>query len=180
MKIYTGGGDDGSTGLYFGGRVPKSDAGPEAYGTVDETVAALGVARSLVTGDTAARLVDLQRQLFVVGAELATAATNRHKLQAGVSLVTPDMVTALEERIDRIAEESGMPTEFVVPGGNQLAAALDLARAVARRAERRAVAALAGVADSQVIPYLNRLADLLYMEARAAESEWEPVRLEEK
>jgi cob(I)alamin adenosyltransferase len=180
VKIYTGGGDDGSTGLYFGGRVAKSDAGPEAYGTVDETVAALGVARSLAGGDLADGLIDLQRQLFVVGAELATAPANRHKLEAGVSLVTTDMVAALEERIDRITGESGVPTEFVVPGGNPLAAALDLARAVARRAERRAVAALDDAADSQVIPYLNRLADLLYMEARAAESEWEPVRLEEQ
>jgi cob(I)alamin adenosyltransferase len=180
VKIYTGGGDDGSTGLYFGGRVAKSDAGPEAYGTVDETVAALGVARSLIAGEAAERLINLQRQLFVVGAELATAPANRNKLEAGASLVTADMVAALEERIDRITAESGMPTEFVVPGGNSLAAALDLARAVARRAERRAVVALEGVADSQVVPYLNRLADLLYMEARAAESEWEPVRVEEK
>ncbi|MEE8330813.1 MAG: cob(I)yrinic acid a,c-diamide adenosyltransferase [Acidimicrobiia bacterium] len=177
MKIYTGGGDDGSTGLYYGGRVPKSAAGPEAYGTVDETVAALGVARSLADPETAARLIDLQRQLFVVGAELATDPANRHKLSEGVSLVTTAMVTALEQRIDRIVEESGMPTEFVVPGGNALAAALDNARAVGRRAERRAVAAVTG--DSQVVPYLNRLADLLYMEARAAESEWQPVRTEE-
>ncbi len=179
MKIYTGGGDDGSTGLYYGGRVPKSAAGPEAYGTVDETVAALGVARSLADPETAARLIDLQRQLFVVGAELATDPANRHKLSEGVSLVTTAMVTALEQRIDLIVEESGMPTEFVVPGGNALAAALDNARAVARRAERRAVAAVNEGSDSQVVPYLNRMADLLYMEARAAESEWQPVRTEE-
>lgn len=177
MKIYTGGGDDGSTGLYYGGRVSKSDAAPEAYGTVDETVAALGVARSLADPETAARLIDLQRQLFVVGAELATDPANRNKLSAGVSLVTAAMVAALEQRIDVIVEETGVPTEFIVPGGNPLAAALDNARAVARRAERRAVAAV--TADSQVVPYLNRLADLLYMEARAAESEWQPVRTEE-
>jgi len=179
VKIYTGGGDDGSTGLYYGGRVAKSALGPEAYGTVDETVAALGVARTLADSDTAVRLLDLQRQLFVVGAELATAPANRHKLSDGVSLVTTSMVAVLEERIDLIVEESGMPTEFIVPGGNPLAAALDNARAVARRAERRAVAALDGNTDSQVVPYLNRLADLLYMEARAAEPEWQTVRTEE-
>lgn len=179
MKIYTGGGDDGTTGLYYGGRVPKDDVGPEAYGTVDEAVAALGVARSIADPATASRLIDLQRQLFVVGAELATAAGNRHKLEAGVSLVTDEMVAALEGRIDTITGESGVPTEFVVPGGNSLAAALDMARAVCRRAERRAVEALAAIEGSFVVPYLNRLADLLYMEARAAESEWQPVRTEE-
>ena len=83
------------------------------------------------------------------------------------------------ERIDSLVEARGMPTEFVVPGGTQLAAALDAARAVARRAERRSVAALGGVEGSSVIPFLNRLADLLYMEARAAEAEWQPVRVEE-
>lgn len=180
VKIYTRGGDDGTTGLYYGGRVPKSDAGPEAYGTVDETVAALGVARAHADGAIDERLIDLQRQLFVVGAELATAPANRHKLAEGVSLVTADMVTALEARIDAIVADRGMPTEFVVPGSNQLAAALDLARAVTRRAERTSVAALEGIDGSQVVPYLNRLADLLYMEARAAESDWQPARLEER
>lgn len=180
MKIYTGGGDDGTTGLYYGGRVSKGDVGPEAYGTVDETVAAIGVARSLADATTAARLIDLQRQLFVVGAELATAPDNRHKLTDGESRVTSSMVARLEAEIDRITETSGIPTEFVVPGGNALAAALDMARAVARRAERRAVAALSGVDETEVVRYLNRLADLLYMEARAAESSWEPARLEEE
>ena len=179
MKIYTGGGDDGTTGLYYGGRVPKDDPGPEAYGTVDETVAALGIARSISDEVTGERIVELQRQLFVVGAELATAPENRGKLEPGVSLVTPEMVAALEAQIDALVEARGMPTEFVVPGGNRLAAALDAARAVARRAERRAVAALDGVEVSSVVPYLNRLADLLYMEARAAEAEWQPVRVEE-
>lgn len=179
VNIYTKKGDDGTTGLYFGGRVPKSDAGPEAYGTVDETVAALGVARTHATGDLGPAIMDLQRQLFVVGAELATAPANRHKLEPEVSSVTPGMVEALERRIDTINDEVGMPTEFVVPGGTALAAALDVARSVARRAERRAVAALDGVDDSSVVPYLNRLADLLYMMARAAEQEWEPVRTEE-
>jgi cob(I)alamin adenosyltransferase len=180
VKIYTGGGDDGTTGLYFGGRVAKSDAAPEAYGTVDEAVAAIGVARSLATELVAGRLLDLQRQLFVVGAELATAASNRHKLEDGTSRVTAEMVAALESRIDAIVADAGLPSEFVVPGGNPVAAALDLARAVTRRAERRAVAALDPAAASQVVPYLNRLADLLYAEARAAESEWQPVNTEEE
>lgn len=181
MKIYTRRGDDGSTGLLHGGRVPKSDPRPEAYGAVDEAVAAIGVARAVAgDGDLARWLLELQRQLFVVGAELATAVGNRPKLQPGVSSVEARMVTALEERIDALQAEHGMPEEFVVPGGNELAAALDLARTVVRRAERRSVE-LAAIEDTgQVVPYLNRLADLLWMEARAVEGTWEPSRRKEK
>jgi len=181
VKIYTKKGDDGSTGLFYGGRVAKDDTGPEAYGTTDEAVAALGVARVLATdidSDLAALLLDLQRQLFVVGAELATAPANRHKLEAGVSLVTAAMVTPLEEAIDRIEAERGMPTEFVVPGQNALAAALDVARTVVRRAERRSVTHTAahGIEGSFVVPYLNRLADYLWMAARSVETRWETSR----
>lgn len=177
MKIYTKHGDDGSTGLFYGGRISKASAGPEAYGTVDELVAALGVARATAHGEDpamATEILRIQRELFVVAAELATAPENRSKLQDDVSRVTQAMVDGTEAAIDRVNERFGMPTEFVVPGGNPVAAQLDVARTVARRAERRAVAhAEAGGLDgSLVVPYLNRLADHLYMLARAAEGTW--------
>ncbi len=181
MSIYTGKGDDGTTGLFYGGRVGKADPGPEAYGAVDEAVAALGLARAAAEEQDptlAGTLLDLQRQLFVVAAELATAPSNRGKLVPGTSRVTRDMVDALESAIDAIIDDRGAPTEFVVPGGNPVAANLDLARTVVRRAERRAVALAdaGGLDDSTVIPYLNRLADYMYMLARAAEADWTPSR----
>lgn len=174
MKIYTKKGDDGTTGLFYGGRVSKADLGPEAYGTVDEATSALGMARAEATGPMAELILSVQRDLFVVGAELATGPDNRSKLEPGTSLTTTSMVDRLEEEIDRIEAEVGMPTEFVVPGGNPLAAALDVARTVVRRAERRAVEWRDSheVPNTVVVQYLNRLADLVYMMAREAEGTW--------
>jgi cob(I)alamin adenosyltransferase len=182
VKIYTKKGDDGTTGLFYGGRVAKDHLAPEAYGVVDELVAALGVARSLAVGGLAAELLRLQRELFVVAAEVATAPAKRHKLEPEVSLTTPAMVERLEVAIDGVMDEVGMPTEFVVPGQAPLPAALDVARTVARRAERRVVAYARSepMEDSAVVPYLNRLADYLYMLARAAETEWQPTRSKEE
>lgn len=179
MKIYTRKGDDGETGLFHGGRVPKDAAGPEAYGTVDEAVAALGVARSLAAADVAAEILEVQRALFVVAAELATDPSRRDRLSPGSSLVTPDLITALEAKIDAIQEASGLPDRFVVPGGDPVAAALDVARTVVRRAERRTVTHLGEVEGSLAVPYLNRLSDYLYALARAVEGDWVPSRREE-
>jgi cob(I)alamin adenosyltransferase len=125
-------------------------------------------------------ILRLQREMFVVGAELATAPENRSRLTDGVSRVTPAMVEALERAIDAVAEEAGVPGEFVVPGGTPASAALDHARSVIRRAERRAVALgrETEVEDSHVIPYLNRSADYVYMLARAVEAVWTPTREE--
>lgn len=176
MRIYTRRGDDGTTGLFHGGRVAKSSSGPEAYGTVDEAVSMLGVARAQASADVAAAVLDVQRDLFVVAAELATDQSRRDRLTAGVSCVDGSMIKRLEDRIDRIDSEAGMPQEFVVPGGDPTAAAIDAARTVVRRAERRAVTHLADESDSLVVPYLNRLADYLYMLARAIEHEWTPTR----
>ncbi len=177
MKIYTRKGDDGTTGLLYGGRVPKDSTGPEAYGTVDEAVSALGVARALADGDVADAILRVQRHLFVVGAELATQTKNRSKLEDGVSRVTPEMVEQLEAAIDALTDTVGAPKEFIVPGGSSLAAAIDQARSVVRRAERRAVTHEAtGVEDGSVVPYLNRLNDYLYMLARSVEDEWSPSR----
>ena len=176
MRIYTRRGDDGTTGLFYGGRVSKDSGGPEAYGTVDEAVSFLGVARATADAEAAEEILAVQRDLFVVAAELATDPASRDRLEPGVSRVEASMIDRLEERIDEIEAAAGMPTEFVVPGSDPLAASLDVARTVVRRAERTAVAHLGGDADSLVVPYLNRLADYLYMLARAVEREWTPTR----
>ena len=171
MQIYTGKGDDGTTGLLYGGRVRK-DAGPiEVNGAVDEAQATLGMARAQGGGDREldALLVDLERDLYVLMAEVATLPENRAKLTPGVTLVTESMVTSLEAHIDRLTATFAMPTEFVVPGQNLVAASLDVARTTVRRAERLAVAA--GIEDSWVIPYLNRLSDLVWTMARWQEGE---------
>lgn len=181
MKIYTKTGDDGQTGLLYGGRVWKDDPGPEAYGAVDEAVAALGVARALAPDELAAELLGLERDLFVVGAELATAPDKRSKLVEEVSRTTPDMVARLEGAIDRVVEDHPLPQEFVVPGETPLEAALEVARATVRRAERRVTTYLraGGLPESQVPVYLNRLADLLYVLARSVAPTWQPTRPKE-
>jgi cob(I)alamin adenosyltransferase len=169
VKIYTRGGDDGTTGLYFGGRVAKTSQPIEVNGAVDEAQAFLGWARSL--SEPGSRLDDLlisvERDLWVLMAEVATLPTNRRKLVAEKSLITSSMVERLEHEIDALAEETTMPTEFLVPGENQLAAALDVARTVVRRAER--VAITYPLDGSLVNQYLNRLSDLVWAMARWAE-----------
>jgi cob(I)alamin adenosyltransferase len=143
-------------------------------------VACLGLARAETdpADPMNAELLRLQRSLFVVAAELATAPENHAKLSDGESRVTAAMVGELEASIDAIVAERGMPQGFLVPGGNRLGAALDLARATVRRAERNAVthARGGGFEDSHVLPYLNRLADYLFMLARAAEESWTPSK----
>ncbi|MGH9190730.1 MAG: cob(I)yrinic acid a,c-diamide adenosyltransferase [Acidimicrobiales bacterium] len=178
MKIYTRTGDDGTTGLLYGGRVPKDSPRTVATGDADEAQAALGLARAAAgpDGELADLLVSLERELYVVMAELATADGNRHRLVAGETLVTPAMVEALERRIDELSSRFQAPHEFVVPGQNPVSAALDLARAVVRRAERSAL----GIATegSMATTYLNRLSDLLWTVARWQEGEFLPARAE--
>jgi cob(I)alamin adenosyltransferase len=180
MRIYTKKGDGGTTGLLFGGpRISKADLRTDAYGTTDEAVSALGLARAgLADGPLAELVLRLQRELFVVGAELATHLDRRSRLTAGTTRVTEEMVTALELEIDGLEADHPMPAEFVLPGESMAGAALDLARTTVRRAERRAVAlsSAGGLPDSHVVPYLNRLADLLFVMARAADGGFRPVR----
>ena len=177
-RIYTKTGDDGTTGLLYGGRVPKDDLVTEAYGTTDEAVAVLGLARSL-TEDPAmqADLLALQRELFVVGADLATNPRERKKLEPEVSLVTERMVKRLERRIDDLVEERPLPQVFIVPGANPASAAIDVARAVIRRAERDVVALehAQREVNPEVRRYLNRLSDLLFVLARWQAGEAEPA-----
>jgi len=169
-RIYTKTGDDGTTGLLYGGRISKADPAAEAYGTVDEAVAALGVARA-ACGDPylAGVILRLQRDLFVVGADLATNPDERSKLTPEVSLVTPGMVEILERQIDTQVERHPLPNEFIVPGANSLSASLDVARSTVRRAERRVVEmeGAGGVVNPDARRYLNRLSDLLLVLARS-------------
>jgi len=176
MDIYTRKGDDGTTGLFYGGRVAKDSLLPSAYGTVDEAQAFLGLARAEADrgSELDTMLVGIERDLYVVMAELATDPSKRGKLTAGTSLATAEMVTALEELIDSTGERFDPPTDFVVPGQHRVAALLDVARTVVRRAERLAVGA--AVEGSSVVPYLNRLSDLLWALARWQEGESLPTR----
>lgn len=171
MRIYTKRGDDGTTGLLHGGRLAKSAPSVEAYGTVDEAQAFLGLARSEAGAGSEldAALIELERDLWVLMADLATGEDDRHKLEAGRTLVTEEMVRLLEDRIDALSARSALPAEFAVPGQTAVAARLDVARTVVRRAERRAVDVCPE--SSFVVPYLNRLSDLLWAMARAEEGE---------
>ena len=174
MKIYTRKGDDGTTSLWYGGRVAKTDVRTEAYGSIDEADATLGAARSLCGPDDtelAADLLSLQRQLFVAGAELATAPEAAGRLEDGVSRVTDAMVEALEPTIDRYMDRVDLPPKFVIPGGTRLSAQLDVARATLRRAERRVVTLKEadGLASEAVLRFLNRASDLVFAMARFAD-----------
>ena len=173
-RIYTKKGDDGTTSLWYGGRVAKSDPRTEAYGALDEAASALGVARSLCGADQAelaADILRLQDDLFIAGAELATAPEASERLVDGVSRITPEIAAELERLIDRYMERVDLPPKFVIPGGAPISAQLDLGRAILRRAERRAVALDGGegiVAD-ELLRFLNRASDAAYAMARFAD-----------
>ncbi len=172
-RIYTKKGDDGTTSLWYGGRVAKSDARTEAYGSVDEAGSALGAARSIcgehteVEGD----VLRIQKELFVAGAELATAPEAADRLEDGISRITAAMVDSLDAVIDRYMDRVELPPKFVIPGGTPLSAALDVARAAIRRAERRVVALheAESLAPDEVLRYLNRASDAVYAMARFAD-----------
>lgn len=174
MRIYTRKGDDGTTSLWYGGRVSKTDARTEAYGAVDEAASALGVARSLCGPDDAelaADILRLQDDLFIAGAELATAPEAAGRLEDGVSRVTEEMASEIEAVIDRYMDRVDLPPKFVIPGGTQLSAQLDVARGIVRRAERRVVALedLGELASEAVLHFLNRASDAAFAMARFAD-----------
>lgn len=174
VKIYTRKGDDGTTSLWYGGRIPKHHGRTEAYGTLDEACSQLGVARALCgpeQAELAADLLRLQDDLFVAGAELATAPEAAERLEDGISRVTTAMTEELEGLIDRYMSEVELPPKFVIPGGNQLSAQLDVARTVVRRAERRisALAEAGEIEGETVIGFVNRASDLVYAMARWAD-----------
>ena len=173
MKVYTKRGDDGTTGLLYGGRVAKDDLRTEAYGTVDEACSALGLARAQLGDEPelADAVLTVQREMFVLGAQLATHTDHWDQLTDGVSRVTDAMIDELERRIDVITDRYPLPQEFVVPGERLPGAAVDLARSIVRRAERAAVAMRREqlLPDDLLVRYLNRLSDYLFVLARAIE-----------
>ena len=173
VKIYTRKGDDGSTGLWYGGRVAKFAGRPEAYGSVDEAASALGLCRAACDrgSELYPDILRIQTEMFVAGAELATAPEAADRLEPGTSKVTQEMVDRLESDIDRYMDRVDLPPKFVIPGGTELSARLDVARTAVRRAERR-VSALkqdGELADDTVLTYLNRASDALYAMARFAD-----------
>lgn len=184
MKIYTRTGDEGDTGLFGGGRVSKAHVRVEAYGAVDELNAVLGCAIAELdgTGEIADGLVGVQRDLFALGAHLATPPARENRRTPSLPPLPPeDRVAELERAIDAADHELPALTRFILPGGSRAGAALHHARTVCRRAERRVIALSATESvDDAIIVYLNRLSDLLFTLARLAnsrggspETEWE-------
>jgi cob(I)alamin adenosyltransferase len=173
VKVYTKRGDDGTTGLLYGGRVDKDDLRTEAYGTVDEACSALGLARAGLADEPQwhDRVLAAQREMFVLGAQLATHTDHWAQLSDGVSRVTPAMIDAMESAIDELTEAHPLPGEFVVPGQRPPGAAIDLARTIVRRAERTVVAMHRRqmLPDDLLVRYLNRLSDYLFVLARSVE-----------
>lgn len=202
-RVYTKTGDSGTTGQLFGGRIPKGGELVDALGDIDEAVSALGMARAgcvaaceaaCGAGHGAEReagrgsqcsaeriaeiLLRVQRELFIVGADLAVNPRHRDRLKPGISLVEPSMVTGLEKLIDELTDERPLKPVFLVPGTTALEAAIDFARTVVRRAERHTVRAkeAGNVVSDETQHYLNRLSDLVFVLARrAAEDAEEPA-----
>jgi cob(I)alamin adenosyltransferase len=171
-SIVTKTGDSGETGLLYGGRVSKTDPRTEAYGAVDEAISALGLARAQVTDpERHAVILRVQSELFTVGAELATDPEEYAKLQEHFMVITPELTDRLEKEIAGLESRFPLPDAFVIPGGTIPAATLDVARTVLRRGERRIVALSRSgqLQNPEVLRYVNRLSDLVFMLARAEE-----------
>ncbi|MEM1059529.1 MAG: cob(I)yrinic acid a,c-diamide adenosyltransferase [Verrucomicrobiota bacterium] len=179
MKISTKTGDGGETSLLYGRRVSKSDPRVAAYGAVDELTAALGMARAqLADHELAAELERIQRELIALMGLLALHPDDQERYATSkMPKFEPDQVEALESKIHELEAAQGSWTHWVLPGANLPSAALELARAVCRRAERGVVGISEGAVNdyADVLVYLNRLADLLWLMARAAEREPTPA-----
>ena len=169
MKIYTKSGDQGETGLFFGGRDPKSDARCEAYGEADSEVSLMGLARALcLDKDNKELLLHIQNRMFTVGAELATLPENYEKLTDYYHTIDSEMVTELEKYIDKLSDSVDLPPDFIVAGASPGSAALDVARTGVRTLERRLVALDSNsmLVNGEILIFVNRLSDLLFMMAR--------------
>ena len=179
-KVATGKGDEGTTGLLFGGnRISKDDVRTEAYGTVDEATAALGMARAELIGLTGAgiaaldeTILSIQRDLFVVGAELATNPDAWSRLEEGRTKVSPKMLARINALLATTEAAIVFPKDFVIPGSSKASSAIELARTIIRRAERWCVTlGREGLLPGEhLLAYMNRLADLLWLLARQAET----------
>lgn len=169
MRIYTKRGDTGKTGLLYGGRVSKSDPRCKACGTIDECVSAMGLAR-VQSKDQLVKeiLYRFQRELFTVAAELSTAEKEYQKLKTHFGVVTIEMTSNIELMIDELNSKMTIPRAFIIPGASVASAAIDLARTILRRAEREVVSLQERqlLVNPEVLRYLNRLSDLLFMLAR--------------
>ena len=179
MKIYTRTGDTGDTSLFDSSRVSKADSRVDAYGEVDELNASLGAARAVLDdGDLSGVIEAIQRQLFAVGARLADPSS-RIASRVTKAAVTPADIESLEKTIDRLENDLPPLRRFILPGGSDGGARLHVARTICRRAERRVVGLGADAVEPEIVTYLNRLSDLLFVMARtanrragAAEIEW--------
>ena len=169
MRIYTKSGDEGETGLLFGGRVSKAHIRTETYGSTDHAVSAIGLARAL-SADSAVKdiLLEVQREMFMISAELATDNSNRHHLLERFKIVSEENVARLESLIDDLNEQVELPPKFIIPGASPGSAAIDVARTQIRTAERRVIELRNRemLPNEQILIYLNRLSDLLFMLAR--------------
>ena len=173
-RVYTRSGDEGDTGLLYGGRISKSDLLTEAYGTVDELVSMMGFARSLSQSDKVKKvLIHLQKQLFQIASELATLPENYEHLQKNLGLIGVDWVESLEQTIDDFKQEVDLPAAFIVPGASAASSTIDISRSICRRAERRIVELKKQdrLKNPQVLRDLNRLSDLLFVSARYEDKE---------
>ena len=173
-KVYTKFGDSGETSLLYGGRISKNSPNTEAYGITDEAVSVMGLARAMTSDQRVNDMLrDLQRELFTIAAELATDPGKYELFQQHFKPVTAEMVESLEAAIDSLEEEFEMPKVFILPGGSQASAAIDLARCVIRTAERRVVAMAEKdmLTNNLIMSYLNRLGDLLFVLARYEDRE---------
>ena len=173
MKTFNKKGDRGDTSLLFGRRVSKSDLHCEAYGTIDEAVSSLGIARNLVTKDRVKEIIlGVQKELFDINAELATKPEDCDRLASSFKPITDEMASGLEEIIDELEVEIEMPKSFIIPGSNLGSAWLDLSRTIVRRAERKVVILKEKkkIKNDAILQYLNRLADLLFTLARYEET----------
>ena len=174
MRIYTRSGDDGTTGLLFGGRVPKTDPRCEAYGEADLAVSAMGLARALSSDLRVKEIIlQAQREMFTVESELATDADNYHHFTGAFHAITPENVSRLEGLIDELKAEVELPPKFIIPGASPVSGALDLARTAVRGAERRIVALdeQGMLVNRELLHYVNRLSDLLFILARYEDRE---------
>ena len=173
MKTFNKKGDTGSTSLLFGERVPKSDLRCEAYGTIDEAISTLGIARNLVKRDKSKEIIlKIQKELFNVNAELAVKAEDYEKFTSKFQSTDAEMAGELEKIIEEIEAEVELPRAFIIPGANLASASLDVSRTIVRRAERRVVTLKekGGITNEAISQYLNRLADLLFILARYEEN----------
>ena len=174
-RVTTKTGDGGDTSLFGPGRIRKSDPRIEALGDLDEAQAAIGVARAFASGTIAESLLELQRALYVAMSEVGTAESDRGRLPARIDATS---IAELEEHSAAVRATVDIAARFVIPGEDELSSRLDLARAVTRRAERRVVALVdaGGVDGTHLLPWLNRLSDVLFVLSRAVEPGARPAR----